>query len=256
MIDLWIYFIDGFINKQLGIYIKYFDNLNSRYGTKDNGITFEIYDENDAIDKFKVLVEPSNDYKPDECAEFIFICYYLYKEGYYIEQFPNFLSRPSNLVDFANGDIRSRARNIYGTDSRGNVAWASRKELIDNLKFKKKENHLVKSSKGLKDIFKTISTRNSNFENMGLEEKLQEICNAIENMLKINGNFVTIDYEKYSFGFISEKKVINFRKKTQCFRHADEKSIKERESFSETDKNFCINFGLTICNLIYDILKK
>lgn len=254
MIDLWTYFINNAFNKKLGTYEKYFDIVNNTGGEKLNGTNFEVYDEEDAIQNFKALIQPRNGYTNQENIEFILICYYLYSCGYTIVEFPNFLARPTDLESFSNNDIRFKAKQIYGTNELGYVSWESRRNLIDNLQLKKENSSIVKASLDLENIFKTISTRNATFESMENDEKLQTICNAIENMLKVNGKFITLDYSSYSLGYITDEIVKNFRKRTQCFRHADEQSIKEREAFTDTEKDFCINFGLTICNLIYRIL--
>ena len=254
MIDLWSYFINNAFNKKLGAYEKYFNIVNSTGRTKLNRTNFEIYDDEDAIQNFKSLIQPRNDYTNQENIEFILICYYLYSCGYTIVEFPNFLARPTNLETFSNKDIKFKAKQVYGTNNAGAVTWESRRRIIDGLQFKKENSSIVKASLDLENIFKTISPRNATFESMESDEKLQTICNAIENMLKVNGKFITLDYSSYSLGYITDEIVKNFRKRTQCFRHADEQSIKEREAFTDIEKDFCINFGLTICTLIYRIL--
>lgn len=74
------------------------------------------------------------------------------------------------------------------------------------------------------------------FESMESDEKLQTICNAIENTLKVNGKFITLDYSSYSLCYVTDEIVKNFRKRTQCFRYADKQSIKERETFTAIEK--------------------
>lgn len=254
MIDLCTHFISNAFDNKLGAYEKYLDIVNNTGGAKLNGAKFEVYDEEDAIQNFKSLIHPRNDYTNQENIEFILICYYLYSCGYSIVEFPNFLARPTDLESFSNNDIRLKAKQIYGTNELGYVSWESRRNLIDNLQFKKENSSIVKANLDLENIFKTISPRNAPFESMESDEKLQTICNAIENMLKVNGKFITLDYSSYSLGYITDEIVKNFRKRTQCFRHADEQSIKEREAFTDIEKDFCINFGLTICTLIYRIL--
>ena len=254
MIDIWTYFMNNAFDKKLGAYERYFDIVNNTGGIKNDRSSYEVYDEEDAIQTFKLLVQPKNKYYNHELVEFILICYYLYSKGYTIVEFPNLLARPTDLATFSNNDVRLKARQVYGVDNFNNVTWESRRQLIDNIQFKKSNDSLVKADLDLNQIFKTISTRNASFENMVNDEKLQTICNAIENMLKINGNFITLDYNSYSLGYVTDDIVKSFRKKTQCFRHADEQSIKERQTFTNIEKEFCINFGLTICNLIYKIL--
>lgn len=251
MIDLWDFYIKDSLSKKLGIYVKYSDLINECGGCREDYTTFNIYDDEDAIQSFKRLIQPRNIIFKDEEIEFILLSYYLYKNDYIIKEFPNQLLRPKNLELFCE-EVRKKTRETYGANNLGNITWENRRKVIDNLTFTKKDNTLVKSD--INEIFKNISTRNTTFQNMEVDEKLQAICNAIENMLKINGSFITLDYNSYSLGYITDDIVKSFRKKTQCFRHADEQSIKERKSFTDIEKEFCINFGLTICNLIYKIL--
>ena len=60
--------------------------------------------------------------------------------------------------------------------------------------------------------------------------KLSEIANLIENMLKRDGNFITPDYYSICFDYISNETVTSYRKKMQCFRHATNEAILERNS--------------------------
>ena len=89
---------------------------------------------------------------------------------------------------------------------------------------------------------------------MSTDEKLAEIANLIENLLKKNGKFITPDYAKVCLEFITNDIVTNYRKKMQCFRHSADESIKERSSYSEDQKNFLIDYGLTIVKVIHSLL--
>lgn len=71
-----------------------------------------------------------------------------------------------------------------------------------------------------------------------MDEKLKEIANLIENLLKKNGKFVTLDYSQIYFNYIFNNTVKNYRKKIQCFKHASNEAIPERKSYSEEQKNF------------------
>lgn len=84
--------------------------------------------------------------------------------------------------------------------------------------------------------------------------KLSEIANLIENMLKRDGNFITPDYYSICFDYISNETVTSYRKKMQCFRHATNEAILERNSYSEKQKSFFVDFGLTIIKLIYNLI--
>lgn len=41
----------------------------------------------------------------------------------------------------------------------------------------------------------------------------------------------------------------------QCFRHATEEAINERNSYSEEQKNFFVDYGLTIIKVVHALLK-
>ena len=99
--------------------------------------------------------------------------------------------------------------------------------------------------------FQEISTRSARFENMSTDEKIREILNMIEYLLKDNGKYVKLDYEKITLNTINEQLIIDFKKQIQCFRHASEESIKERKSFTDDQKKFIIDYGIMLCNLLY-----
>lgn len=103
--------------------------------------------------------------------------------------------------------------------------------------------------------FKEISTRNASFENMSKEEKISEIVNLIEYFLKKEDVFISLNYSKIFLDYIDEETIKKYRKDFQCFRHASEKSLKERASYTEEQKNFIIDYGLTILKSIRVLLK-
>ena len=51
-------------------------------------------------------------------------------------------------------------------------------------------------------------------------KKLAEIANLIENMLKKDGKFFSIDYSLGCFDYINGEIVKKYRHKLQCFRHS------------------------------------
>jgi len=128
------------------------------------------------------------------------------------------------------------------------------KEAATKLSNQKEENISVYEE--LDDKIKAISTRNATFNQMVTDEKLKEIGNLIEYLLKDNGKFISLDYETNSAGFLNESIVKELRKKIQCFRHSSKESIIERNSLNERQKEFMIEFGIVICNFIYKELKR
>lgn len=107
----------------------------------------------------------------------------------------------------------------------------------------------------LEKLIPKISTRNAQFYQMPIDEKLKEIGNLIEYLLKKDKKFITLNYEYISSSFIKESDVKNLRKKVQCFRHSSQESIDERNSYTDEQKKFIVEYGIIICNLIYNELK-
>ena len=103
-------------------------------------------------------------------------------------------------------------------------------------------------------MFKKISTRSNDFSQMKKDEQLQEIANLIENMLKKNGNFMEPDYNKIAFDYINNDSIIKYRKQIQCFRHATDEALTERATFTDDQKDFLIQHGISIVTLIYNLL--
>ena len=127
------------------------------------------------------------------------------------------------------------------------------KEAIEDLEKENTENVIVVDE--LDELIQKISTRNAQFCEMALDEKLKEIGNLIEFLLKKKGKFISLDYECVSLGFIKENDVKVLRKKIQCFRHSSQESLNERKEYADNQKHFLIDLGLVICNLIYNETK-
>lgn len=107
MIELRTYFCENFHKNEY--YIHNFQDLLTWKGISDK---LWIYDEQDAIDKFKELIQPYNRTNPMIDTQndnyFIYLCNYLYDVGYYIEEFPNFLERPTDRWDLSYDKIRKK----------------------------------------------------------------------------------------------------------------------------------------------------
>lgn len=219
-----------------------------------NDFDFEIFDIEEAILKFRELCQPDVSFTDENKCWFYLITYYLHKMGYEIKEFPRLLARPPvNPGDFTYGNIRNRII-AQGGDDHGTVRYATRRTFVANLTFELKTNH-IKVTDTINQKFIEISNRQSSFNNMSTDEKLAEIANLIENMLKKDGNFITIDYSTVCFTYINDDTVKNFRHQLQCFRHSSDAAIRERASFSDKQKAFLIDFGLVIIKAIHDILQ-
>jgi len=219
-----------------------------------NDFVFEIYDVEEAILKFRELCQPEVSFSDNEKkCWFYLITYYLHKSGYVIKEFPRLLARPPiDPGEFAYTEIRNRII-AQGDDDNGTVRYAARRVFVANLTFELTANH-IEVTASINQKFVEISNRQSSFNNMSTDEKLAEIANLIENMLKKDGKFITIDYSSVCFSYINETTVIDYRHKLQCFRHSSESAIAERASFSNEQKSFLIDYGLVIIKAIHDIL--
>lgn len=233
-------------------------NVNRRYNIFNgyeevDDYAFEVFDVEEAISKFKELCQPEVSFDSNEKkCWFYLVTYYLYKMGYEIKEFPRVLARPPiDPSDFTYGDIRNKII-AQGGDVNGNVRYATRRTFVASLTFELKSNH-IGINNSIDQKFIEISNRQASFNNMSTDEKLSEIANLIENMLKKNGNYITPNYSSICFDYISNETVTNYRKKMQCFRHATSEAIEERNSYSEEQKSFFVDFGLTIIKVIHTL---
>lgn len=215
---------------------------------------FEVYDAEEAITKFRELCQPEVNFSNETKCWFYLITYYLYKMGFEIKEFPRVLARPPvDPGDFTYGEIRNRIIAL-GEDDNGTVRYATRRTFVAELTFEQKSGH-IEIDDSINQKFIEISNRQASFNNMSMDEKLAEIANLIENLLKKNGKFVTPDYSAVCFDYISNDMVASYRKKLHCFRHSTNEAIAERASYSEGQKNFFVDYGLVIVKVIHSLLK-
>lgn len=90
---------------------------------------------------------------------------------------------------------------------------------------------------------------------MTIDEKIMEITNLIEHMLKKENHYMKVDYPAIAFDYINDEIVKKYKNQTQCFRHASKKSINERQSYDEAQKEFFVDMGITILKVIYSLIK-
>lgn len=217
--DLWKFYTDK-VNEN-DYYYKFRDLIYSA----DDYLAFTYFDTSDIIKNFRDLCMPKNTYSNNENIEFILICYYLRANGFYIKQFPNIIERPTELEEFSYDYIRDfiHSRDNYSST----VAWSERRKLVNELEFIKKGN-FQQIEEELSKKIQMISTRGAEFDNMTIEEKLKELSNLLENMLKLNGKFINVDYANIFLGYITEENVKEYRKIIHYFRHATEEALNER----------------------------
>ena len=107
----------------------------------------------------------------------------------------------------------------------------------------------------LNQKFIEISTRQASFENMQVDEKIAAIVNIIEYLLKKNGIFIIPEYSSVCCDFINDENVKKYRRKLQCFRHCTNETILERKSYSAEQKEFLIDYGITIVKALQVLTK-
>lgn len=236
-------------------------NVNNRYNSfsryeEVEDYEFEVYDTDEAITKFRELCQPENNFSSNEAkCWFYLITYYLHKMGYKIKEFPTVLARPpkKDPSDFTYKEIRNSII-ARGGDEDGTVKYAVRRSVVSSFTFELKSSH-IGIDNSINQKFVEISNRQASFNNMSIDEQLAEIANLIENLLKKNGKFITLDYSKTCFDYISNDIVTDYRKKMQCFRHAADEAIAERNSYSKEQKDFFVDYGLVIIKVIDSLLK-
>lgn len=239
------------------------DNYDPKsYYSKFYGKLISIYDEQfvyvdiqEIIDRFRIICKPPEAEYENNNNEFLLLCFWLNKNGYVIKEFPNLLSRPTSLFNFAYNDIRKYIQKDRGNND--SVQWGARRELCDSLLITTNSKFQLLPD-DIEDKFRLISTRGAEFDGMTVNEKLQNLNNLIENILKPSskGNYLSINYDDVFFGFISEEDVKQYRKRTQPFRHATEDTLKERASIPENEKKLLAELGIFIAVQLHNHLDK
>lgn len=85
---------------------------------------------------------------------------------------------------------------------------------------------------------------------MEIDEKLASINMAIENILVKNQKYISVDSDLLFLGFIYEEQIKEYRKLTHCVRHGSSEMVEKRAQFTENQKVFLVNYGLTICTAL------
>lgn len=240
-----------FINSIKDVNVSY--NIFTGYEEETQDYQFEVYDAEEAITKFKELCQPDVNFSNENKCWFYLITYYLHTLGYEIKEFPRILARPPiDPTEFTYKDIRNRII-ASGGDFNGTVRYATRRTFVAGLTFKQ-TNPNIKVNEAINQKFIEISTRQASFDSMHIDEKITEIANLIENMLKQNGQFITPKYEDVCCEFINDDIVKRYRRKMQCFRHCTDEAIAERKTYSEAQKTFLVDYGLTIVKAIHELM--
>lgn len=215
-----------------------------------------VKDVEDLIEKWKKALYPNyiNDLEANIC--FGLMSFWLFKNEYIVEEYPKFLYRCKSNKEFSSNELYRKTKELYGTKpDKNEVAWESRRDYIDSLTVKKRDKSIVFIDYDIETLLTKVSTRDEEFNNMGLNEKLYAIRNAYENIGKIDGKFIKVPFEEITSGYITSDLVNLFSKEIQCFRHGDVTMIEKRDSFSDEQKQFFVDFGLTLLSAYHRHLK-
>lgn len=232
------------------------NNVNMTYNvfegpreTADN--EFLVYDDNEAIDKFRSICRPENEAndKVSRCW-FYLLTYYLDSMGYYIKEFQSVLSRPPEEPhDFIYTAIRDRALKLGLDNTDGIVTYDVRRRIVADMNFIQRGT-AIELGESLERTLKAISTHDASFCDCDVDEQLAQLCNLIEYLLKGRGGFRKLDYSTIALGYLDDETIMKYRKQIQCFRHAAADSLEERNGFNAAQKDFLVELGILICKTI------
>lgn len=235
--------------------IKYLVNESFLYDLNNpDRKKFEVFDSIEALRKIVDLCEPSiNDYTIVDKCLFYTSCYYIYKSGYRIKQFPDIVNRPDeNPFEFTSEAIKNKLLSI-GKNDGYKVPWAARRAFASEFVLEETPGRSFKSF-ALDQKFIEISNRSALFSEMETDEKIAELNNMIENLLKKDGKYINLDYSSMTFSFLDDEKIREYRKVTQCFRHKSDESIAEKNNYTDLQKQFLIDYGIIIVTIIHELV--
>lgn len=235
--------------------IKYLVNESLLYDLNNpDRKKFEVFDSIEALRKIVDLCEPNMNYTLKEEVLFYTSCYFIYKSGYRIKQFPDIVSRPpESLSEFSYDDIRNRLISMGIKTANGSVPYAKRRAFASEFVLEETPGRTFKDLT-LDEKFIETSNRKALFSEMATDEKIAELNNMIEHLLKKGGKYLELDYSPIAFSFIDDQKIKEYKKTTQCFRHKSEESIAEKNKFTDLQKEFLIEFGIILITTIHEIV--
>jgi len=244
--NLTKYFFENYNPNEFPHYSKRLETINIH---EYEDYPCDYIDDEKIISAWKNMTYPSNrgHIEIDE-VHFLFISFYLNKEGYIIKEHPNLLQKIDSLYNVSEVTLKNATRNEFGTDYREAVTWAARRKYSDSLTFEKCDK-TIPYSQNIADIIKMVSPRNADFSQMPIDEKLGEIRNAFSNLGKLeNGKYMNIDFGIITSGIFSNDDVLKFQNILQCFRHGEKEMLDKRQQYSVEQKQFMIDLGLSLLN--------
>ena len=111
-----------FLSSVKNINMKY--NVFDRYTESKDACTFEVYDLEESIAKFRELCQPGKQqFSQEDKCWFYLVTYHLHRNGYVIKEFPKLLERPPDEpMDFVYRDIRDKII-ANGDDDGGTIRF-------------------------------------------------------------------------------------------------------------------------------------
>lgn len=220
-----------------------------------DSLKYSVLDKDDLVQHWKQKLYPTNTTSVESEAEFTLLTYWLYKNGFVVEGHPNILEKFTSREKISNGNLYFATKKKYGTNPSGAVTWKDRRSYIDELKIERISTSTIVLEHSLEDIMSLVSTRNAVFAEMTLDEKIANIRDVFEYIGKKNGKYLQIPFETLSAGYITIENVKRFQNEIQCFRHGEATLLAKRNTYSDEQKWFLIDYGLTILMLAYRHLK-
>lgn len=254
--DLIKYFTENYKTCNNKFYIDFYVS----YEMIISDFDFILRSESEILEEWKKCLDPNVvDIKENIHNTVIFgvTSFWLYCNNYIIEQYPIFLKEWQKPSELTLRDLKIDTANLYGYNGQANgVAWNDRRKYIKDLSIIKKNNSHLPVSSDIESILHSVSSSNTEFQNMSLNEKLRTIRDSMENIAKVDGKYVEIPYDEITLGMISKIEVKEFSSLLQNFRHGDKDMIRKRDSLSNSQKLFMVDFGLLLINLSYVYLTK
>ena len=230
--------------------LKYYPNYLDKIDNLEIFENREIDKDENLIYRFKELLEPYNKSNSGEDSEFMLICFYLHTKGYYIKEFPLFLELPTSREDLSYNKIRSRI--MQQRNKEGIVRWQERREFISKMTVLKNANNII-VSEDIKRILNNVLLNEGEFEKKTNDEKLLALTNIIEYLLKDGEKSKYREIQTNdTFNLISNESIVNYRKQLNIFRHHNKECVEKRKEMTNKQKQFLINYGLTIVCYIYE----
>jgi hypothetical protein len=236
--------------------------LKSIPGASKNPFVFDdvelkIIDFDDAINTWKqVLIAAVDSISHEDDIKFLLTSFFLFNNGYQIEQFPSLLKNIKSLFETSNF-FRIQTSIKFGFEGvAGGVKYEHRREFIRNLTFKKLETALSYTEEDLEVLLRKISLNDIDFKSKSLNEQLVDIRNAYENLTITTTGFDIVNFEELTFNYITSEMAKDFTKRLHAFRHAKEESLLERGGYSDEQKKFFVDFGILLLHLVIRDRKK